>query len=169
MVRTLLCLYLVLTLSSLSLAGTAEESKQTEKRNRVEELYIWKLSEDLKLSVAEEKAFSDLVRDLNKKRQVVNEELGSAIEALSRAVAKERPKLLAKYKALLKKYSDVSLEEIQSMEKILGADKAALYLVKKTELTNKLKSLLGSDSSERVTAEKSEKKVELPAPKIIEE
>lgn len=145
-------------------------AQTTEKRNRVEELFIWKLSEDLKLSVSEEKAFSDLVRELNKKRQQVNADLAASVEAMAAASVKDRPKLLIRYKTLLKQYSDVSLEEIQRMEKILGAEKASVYLVKKAELTNKLKTLLGADVGDsKIATDKTDKKVELPAPKIIEE
>lgn len=158
-------LIFVLFLALPTLAQTVE--KTTEKRNRVEELFIWKLSEDLKLSVSEEKSFSDLVRELNKKRQQVNSDLAASVDAMAAAPAKDRPRLLLKYKNLLKQYSEVSLEEVQRMEKILGAEKASVYLVKKAELTNKLKTLLGADTGDGKVA--ADKKVDLPTPKIIEE
>ena len=36
------------------------------KAKQVEDLFIWKISDELRLSVREEKSFSDLIRKINK-------------------------------------------------------------------------------------------------------
>ena len=55
-----------------------------EKRNQLEELLIWKMSDELKLSPLEEKKFTDVVRQLNQKKTELNRELQASIEKLAK-------------------------------------------------------------------------------------
>jgi hypothetical protein len=73
---------------------------------------------------------------------------------------KERDKALAEHRKLLKAYSDLSIEEVDRIQKMLGSEKAAQYFVLKNDLTNRLKSMLATP--EKKPGQK------LGPPKVIE-
>jgi len=141
----------------------------TASKNRVEELFIWKISDELKLSIPEEKKVSDLIRKLNEKKSKSGDDIQENLKRLAEAKAlKDKEKLLAEQKRLLRSYNDLSLEEADQIQKILGVNKAAQYFVLKNELTNKLKTVLLSPENSKAT-EKIEKAEKLAPPLIIEE
>jgi hypothetical protein len=134
----------------------------SETRNKVEELFIWKISDELKLSVAEEKSLAEMIRTFNQRRARVNEDLQETLRKMSSAQsATDREKTLAEHRKHLKSYSDLSIEEADRVQKIFGTEKASRYFVLKNDLTNRLKTMLAAP--EPKTAEK------LGPPKIIEE
>lgn len=133
-----------------------------ESRNRVEELFIWKISDEMKLSVPDEKAFSDLFRKMNQKKAESNEEIQSILKKLSESKdLKDKEKLLKEHRKALKAYNDLTMEEVDQIQKLFGSEKAAQYFVLKNDLTNKLKSMLASPEKAAKTP--------LPPPRIIEE
>jgi len=141
---------------SLSTAVGAVES-----RNKVEELFIWKISDELKLSVPDEKSLSDFLRGLNQRRAQVNEDLQTSLKKMAETTnPKDRDKVLAEHRKLLKAYSDLSIEEVDRIPKMLGSEKAVQYFVLKNDLTNRLKSMLATP--EKKPAQK------LGPPKVIE-
>ncbi len=146
---------------SLALASEATE-KMTQNRNKIEELFIWKISDELKLSIKEEKKFSDLFRDLNQKKMSLGQQQDEMISLMAiKTNDKERLKFLNQYRLQLVEYSKIQIREFDELKKILGPERFAKYLNVKRELTNKVKILL---------TEKSEKKnSDLPPPKVIEE
>ncbi|MCE3010100.1 MAG: hypothetical protein LW875_05765 [Proteobacteria bacterium] len=148
-------------MSFLILAGSwAEASK-----NRLEELFIWKVSEELKLSVTEEKQFSDTVRELNLKRFYFNEEIQKHLVAMGSTEASKAKSKLSLYRQTLKKYQDVNLEEIDRMQKILGPQKANQYFVLKNDLSQKLKNMISNPEKSKDEKPKEEKsKEEKPKP-----
>jgi predicted membrane chloride channel (bestrophin family) len=128
----------------------------------VEELFIWKISDEMKLSVPDEKAFSDFIRKMNQKKSECNDDIQNVLKKLSEAKdLKEKEKLLKEHRKALKVYNDLTLEEVDQMQKIFGSEKAAQYFVLKNDLTNKLKSMLASPEKAAKTP--------LPPPRIIEE
>lgn len=138
---------------------------QTEKRNQLEELFIWKLSDELKLSPVEEKKFTDTVKDLNKKKSELNHQLQESIEKMSKAATtKKRDEELVRYRKTLQSYNHISEEEFDRLKPLLGADRMVQYLQVKQDLTNRIKSMLANPEA----SPKTEKKP-LPAPKVIEE
>lgn len=149
----------VLFFSQLALA----ESAAPPNRNRMEELFLWKVSEDLKLSVSEDKALSDFVKDLNKRRNSANEAVQTTLKKIAEASdAKSSEKALADYKKKIKSYNDLSIEEIDRMKKILGPQRASKYFTIKNDLSNRIKTLLAAP-------DKPDDKVDLSAPKVIVE
>ena len=60
-------------------------AESSDKRNQLEELFIWKLSDELKLSPVEEKKFTDIVKNLNKKKADLNHSLSEAIDKMKQA------------------------------------------------------------------------------------
>jgi hypothetical protein len=156
-----------------SLSTHAEESRPP--NHKFEDLFIWKVSDELKLSVPEEKSFSDLIRSLNQKKASLSDQIQDTLKKIaaggtapematgkSSVHKKSMDKILNEYRSELKALNNLNVEEIDQVKKILGSEKAAQYLVLKNDLANQLRSkLLNSD------ADKS--KTDLPTPKIIEE
>ena len=143
--------------NKLSEAAPTEKSKS----NKMEELFIWKISDELKLSTSEEKKFADLFKDLNKKKADLLRQQDEIINQLSKASVKAQKDLLKSYRRLLEDQNKLSTSEFDSMKKQLGDERLGKYFVVKRDLTNKVKLLL-TDKSEK-------KDSQLPPPKVIEE
>ena len=155
---------LLIPIFFLSLPSFAE-SAPTPKKNSVEDIFIWKVSDELKLSATEEKKFADIHRDLNKQKM----QLAAQLQKLS-FQSKENPQLpksratviIKDYKKTLMAYNNLSVQELDKMKALLGDIKFLDYLAIKQDINLKLKSLvLGEDSKP--------KPAKLPPPQIIEE
>lgn len=153
------------TIKSNELSKTDKQSKN--EKNKFEELLIWKLSDDLKLTVGEEKKFSQWMRDLNHKKNEINGQIEELVQSLAELNSNnknslkknENEKLLIEYRRLLKSYNELSIKEVDNLQKIIGVEKTGQYLVFKSDLTNKLKQMLTPN----------EKSAPLPPPKVIQE
>ena len=157
----------VLILLLVGFAGTTQaETKPPEKminnKNKIEELFIWKISDELRLSTKEEKSFTDLFRELSQKKMALGHSQDETITRLAATTKdKERNQLLTDYRQQMTEYNKIQTREFDEIKKLLGPERLAKYLSVKRELTNKVKTLL---------TEKSEKKeADLPPPKVIEE
>ncbi len=54
------------------LVGATTEST---KKNQIEDIFIWKISDELQLSAKQEKQFDDIHRSLNKKKSELSEQI----------------------------------------------------------------------------------------------
>lgn len=163
--KVYLSVFILVFLVFTSLRTHAEESRSSNPptNHKFEDLFIWKVSDELKLSVPEEKAFSDLVRGLNQKKTDLNEQMQVTLKKLALAKdKKERDKALSEYKTEVKKIGKIAIDEVDQIKKVLGTEKAAQYFVLKNDLANQFKAKL-------VNPEPDKSKSELPAPKVIEE
>jgi hypothetical protein len=135
------------------------------KKNSVEDIFIWKVSDELKLSASEEKKFADIHRDLNKLKM----QYAAQLQKLS-FESKGNPKLttaraaliIKEYKKTLTAYNQLSIEELEKMKALLGDKKFLDYLAIKQDINLKLKSLVLGE-------EQKAKPAKLPPPQIIEE
>lgn len=143
------------------------QSAPTPKKNSVEDIFIWKVSDELKFSASEEKKFSDIHRELNKQKI----QLATQLQKLS-FQSKEDPQLskaraaevIKDYKKTLTAYNNLSLQELDKVKALLGDKKFLDYLAIKQDINLKLKSLvLGDEPS------KAKQPAKLPPPQIIEE
>jgi hypothetical protein len=151
---------LLLGANTFAQEKTSEKLK-TEKPNKMEALFIWKISDELKLSTTEEKKFSDFFHDLNQKKADLLKEQDEAINRLAKEAQKAQKDILKGYRRLIEDYNKMQLSEFDGVKKMLGDEKLAKYLQIKRDLTNKVKNLL---------SEKTDKKdSHLPPPKVIEE
>ena len=147
---------------SLLFILSLEMSAQAETKNKLEELFIWKVSDELKLSIPEEKKFTTLLRGLSAKKEKLNADIQGNLQQLGEdKTSKEKEKHLTEQKRLLRAYNELSLDEAEQIQKILGVDRAARYFIIKNELTNKLKLMLSP--AENQPTEK------LAPPKILED
>ena len=143
--------------------------------NRVEDIFIWKISEELKLNIKEEKKLADIIKTISSEKNKVASEMEQQILDLSKANdSKSKQKIMTEYKLALKKYSDFATKELEQIQKVIGEEKLAQYLVVKNDLTARIRSMLASPEKvkpdNRPQAEPDFVPVkDLPEPKYIEE
>ena len=126
-------------------AEAASDAVDSKERSRLEELFIWKASEELKLPPKEETKFNEIIHELNARRRAAGEELEVATKQLDEVKSKaEIEKALARHKAALKRIQALQLAELDQLKQLLGPEKLARYLVVKTSLLEKLKTLISS-------------------------
>lgn len=143
--------------------GFTVNSLAAEKRNQLEELLIWKLSDELKLSPAEEKKFTDIVRQLNTKKAELNQSLQTSVEKLGKAKSlQEKDEELTRYRKVVQSFGRLGEEEFDKLKPVLGSERLAQYLVIKQDLANRIKTML-------VNPENQKGGKALPQPKLIEE
>lgn len=132
------------------------------KKSYVEDIFIWKISDELKLTVPEEKKFTEISKSLNKKKSELNKKINEAVLKLSKNSSEEQ---LQNYKKLLQDYNQLNIVEFDSMKKLLGNQKFINYIKIKYELTNKIKSAILSDKNSEEPINK--QTAPLPPPKVI--
>lgn len=129
----------------LCLGGT-----QTFAKNNLEELIIWKLSDELKLPAETEKNFTEALRKFNEKKSQTSKTLDGQIEVLKKTkIEKDRQLWLDRYRKSLVDYNALVLDEHDEIKKILGNEKYVHYLELKGDLTNKIKNLMLSKDPEK--------------------
>lgn len=152
--------FLVLVICLFGFQTWAEE-----KKNQLEELFIWKTSDELKLSSQEEKKFTDIVKSLNKRKAELNQSLHDSVDKMAVAkTTKEREDELARYRKNLSSYNKISEEEFDKLKAVLGTDRLAQYFKIKQDLTGRIKSMLANPEQKSVPVKKP-----LPSPKVIVE
>lgn len=132
------------------------------KKSYIEDIFIWKISDELKLTVSEEKKFTEISKSLNKKKSELNKKINEAVMNLSSNSSEEA---LAVYKKLLQEYNQLNINEFDLMKKLLGTKKFISYVKIKYELTNKIKSAILSDKNNEDSVNKPT--APLPPPKVI--
>lgn len=156
---------------------STQEAKPTSssvahRKNQLEELFIWKLSDELRLTPDKEAAFGQLIRQINQKKFLG----GQKIDDFTKAFIQSKDKLdrQKNFKSLRKAYQDynqISIYELDEMKNLLGLEASATYLEVKQELTSKVKNLLiqgDKKENEESEAVRKNNNVILPPPKVTE-
>lgn len=133
------------------------------KKNHIEDIFIWKMSDELKLTALEEKKFGEIQKELNKKKSDLSASLQSAaleIRAKPELSLKEQASLIKKNRQFLSQYNLLATQEFDAMKNLLGPKKFLEYLAVKQELNTKLKSMVLGDKNLNGPIE---------PPKVIEE
>jgi hypothetical protein len=132
--------------------GAPKTSTKTQPERRIEELFIWKVSEELKLPPAQELKFTEVIRSLGVRKRNATEAMAEVTRKLDAAKDKsEAERSLKKYHEALREFQAVQLAEYDNLKGLLGAEKLARYLVVKSELNEKLKTLLSNPTSTAAT------------------
>ena len=131
----------------------------TTKKNQIEDIFIWKISDELQLSAKQEKEFGDIHRTLNKKKAELSEQIKSMQTDPKKATIKMsvfyQNKLIKKNRTLLMQLNQLSVDEFDSMKKLMGPEKFLEYLFLKQELNSKFKSMvLGSRIADKPIQDK---------------
>ena len=120
-------------------------------RKRLEELFIWKVSDILELTSEQDSEFRSIIEDLNQKKLQANIDMRASIRAIEKAEKKEvQIKLIEAYKKQLNAYLAVQKEELDRLEDLFGSEKLAKYLVVKSKLTQNIKVLMGNNGETKV-------------------
>jgi hypothetical protein len=124
-------------------------------KNNLEELIIWKLSDELKLSAEVEKRFSDAVRKFNEKKTESTHTIEGQIQVLKKIKnEKERQLWLDRYRRTLVDFNATVLAEHDEIKKILGNEKYARYLELKSDLNSRIKNLMLSKEAQAISEPK---------------
>lgn len=166
-------IFFIFTISSvLSFAASDSETK----KSYIEDIFIWRMSDELKLTASEEKKFTAIHKELNKRKAELNKEIQETTQNLPQQPTEAQ---LGKLRQAIKNYNQISLDEFDLMKKLLGLKRFAAYLQIKSELTNKVKLLLsgaGSDSNsgsgekagqDKNPKDKKQQDAKLPPPQVI--
>lgn len=145
---------ILLFISFVSPIGEAGDDKD---RRRMEDLFIWKISEELDLSVNDEKWLTATLKSLGQEKTDLQRQLDGLAQSL-----KKQPEKFSEYKSIQKKLQTLQVNELNQIEKKLGPKKAALYIYYRSELYKRVMQII-----ETPEATKSAKP--LPPPKVIEE
>ncbi len=160
--RTIIFLAGVLLMTpAFGQAPSQEKEINKNSPNKIEDLFIWKISDELKLSTSEEKKFGEIFKKLNKKKSDLVHEHDDIMARLAKVEGKDLKDVLKKYRDNLAETNKIPMQEFDEIKKLFGEDRIAKYLQVKRDLTNKVKNLL-TEKTER-------KESELPPPKVIEE
>lgn len=112
-------------------------------KNNLEELIIWKLSDELKLPAETEKKFSDTLRKYNDQKTESSQIIEGQIQVLRKvANEKERQTWLDRYRKTLVDFNAIVLSEHDDIRKILGDEKFVRYLELKSDLNSRIKNLM---------------------------
>ena len=160
-----LCLVICVILSGILYLKPVSATEQVEKqKRRLEDLFIWKISDELKLTIQEEKNVAELIRKTSELKNTNNARMNELIKKLSVNQSKQS---LNEYKKLMTEYHQINLNEVESIEKAIGYEKTIRYILVKNDLTQKVKSILATGEVTPATPSSAAKP--LPQPKIIEE
>ena len=146
-----------------SICSFSSSNEAEVKKTHLEDIFIWKMSDELKLTAQEERQFTDINKQLNRKKSEINRKIQSSVQSLSEA---DSDIALKKHKKLIQEYNDLSVSEFESIKKLLGTKKFISYLKLKNELNSKVKSILIGEKS--IDRDEHRSKV-LPPPKVIVE
>ena len=148
-----LCRFFIATVSLVWIFAiprpTLAESPVDRERRRLEELFIWKMSEELKLPLEKEKSFAEAMRALNRDKAKANLEIAKSLDAISKAQqladpAKSRiavEKAVKTYEKAVRNYGQLPLRETARMRGLLGAERLGRYLTAKAQMAEKLLAL----------------------------
>lgn len=154
------CRFLVFVFINLGFIYTFASNEIEEKKSHIEDIFIWKMSDELKLSATEEKKFSEITKQLNKKKFELNKKIQNLVTDLNESSTEKN---LLQYKNLIKEYNQISITEYEQIKKIFGTKKFISYLKIKNELNAKMKSIIAGDKTDK----KDIVSPVLPKPKVI--
>lgn len=134
----------------------SQETLVDRERRRLEELFIWKMSEELKLPLEKEKPFADTMRSLNREKAKASLEVTKSLEALNRAQALSDPtksraaveKAVKAYEKAVRAYGQLPIREVARMRGLLGSERLGRYLVAKAQMAEKLMALSTREAGE---------------------
>lgn len=150
---------IVFTLLFVQIAVASNLDKN---KSRVEELFLWRVSDSLGLKPNEEAEFNRIVKKSRESKQALDVKIAETLRKMESANSeKEHATLLGEYKKMLKEYNSCQTQELEQLEKLFGPQKLSQYLVLKDKLLAKLKDAL--------TEGKSQTKGKLKDPKVINE
>ncbi len=141
-----------LVVTNVALGVTLQNPVEREKR-RLEELFIWKMCEELKLPVEVESSFAQAIRALNQEKSKSLADIEAALIAIEQAkTVADSEKAVKRYEKAIRKFGDVPIREVSRLRRILGAERLSRYLVSKSQMAEKLKAMAQGSTQPRSEA-----------------
>lgn len=135
---------------------------QAQTTDRFQELFLWKMSEALKLNAEKEEAFNTAIRKLNEKKAQALQNVDATLIQMKEAKTESSAKVqVEKYRKALEAYQRVNQEELEEMSRIFNYSQLAQYLTIKMEIMKRLQEKMLDPDKE------SAKEVSPRKPKII--
>lgn len=136
---------------------------QAQTTDRFQELFLWKMSEALKLNAEKEEAFNTAIRALNEKKSKALQNVDTSLEQMKLVKTESSAKVqVEKYRSALEAYGRVNQEELEEMSRIFNYSQLAQYLTIKMEIMKRLQEKMLDPEKESAKKEVSPRK-----PKII--
>ena len=88
----------LLIILSFSIHSFSSNNEVEIKKTHLEDIFIWKMSDELKLTAQEERQFTDVNKQLNRKKSAINRKIQSSVQSLSEA---DSEAALKKHKKLI--------------------------------------------------------------------
>lgn len=134
--------------SPTSVFSQVKGQKSEKMRQRLEQLFVWRVSDRLQLSTQEENRFSGEFKKLSDEKMKLSQDLDSLLDQMEAAKddKKKSSDLLREYGVTLKKYTQSQNKELEVMEHLLGPRKMVQYVLLKREMTQKFKDVLTQSS-----------------------
>ncbi|MBS1982555.1 MAG: hypothetical protein JST16_00170 [Bdellovibrionales bacterium] len=115
-------------------------------RERLNKIFYWHLSDELKLSPQQEKEMTAVIEGLQQRRQAAFEMRDKTLESLRKQVKEPKPgetdKLLERYKATFQQLSALDVEEHDKLKALLGSETLARYYVVREEVLARVRNAL---------------------------
>lgn len=138
------CLFLLIITPSLQAQNSLEEAERV--RGRLNQLFYWRLADELKLSPTQEKEMASLLNEVQKNREDAfrNREqiLGTLKEKGKTLSAPEAKAKMAEMDKIIKTMAEIDSREHQGLRKILGDELLAKFYVIREETIEKVRSAL---------------------------
>jgi hypothetical protein len=153
---------------SLSSSAYAVDADPTEKvKNRIETLFIWRVADKLSLSPTQENSFSKIYRDASRERQEYAQQMDKILDQMEEVKKDaEYDKLFKDYSALLRKYNDCQVHELDALKKIFDSKKLSQYVLVKRDMTKRFKDVVSAGGAGQSPKPAS---VPLKDPEVIQE
>lgn len=142
------------TVSAEAKAEAKTEAKSMKMKQRLEQLFVWRVSDKLSFTPKEENQFVEQYKKLSdEKLKLVNhaEETLAQIEK-NKSDVKKSQLLVKEYLGIQAQINQLSSKEIQNIEKLFGSSRAAEYVLLKREMTQKFKDALTSTDRSSASA-----------------
>lgn len=145
------------------------DEKSEKMRQRLEQLFAWRVSDRLQFTPDEEQKFNEQFKKLSAEKFKLAQDLDVIMDKIEneKGKDKEASKLLNAYQVNLKKTNDLQLKELQIMKKMFGSKRLVDYVLLKREMTQKFKDVLSQNSS--LQAKGPGEKPNLEEPKVTQE
>lgn len=141
-------LVLLVANGDFAFSATTQDALVASERLRLEELFISKMSEELKLPSKMESSFAEAIRALNREKTKANLEVANSLVAIDQAqnghrsaVKRATEKAVKRYEKAWRAYGQLPIREVARLRSILGSERLGRYLVAKSQMADKLKAL----------------------------
>lgn len=145
-----LILFAVMVIGPLSTMGAKDNNRMKE---RLHQLFLWKVSDQLGLSSQEEAKFKKTYLALVDERARHNKNMKSVCGQMAKAKGSKAKALVKKYRQMLRDREKLQEKELDEVGKIIGQTRLAQYIVFKQKLTNRMTTMLGSEPHDKVKRE----------------